>query len=693
MGCCPFGWCCGLVMECAVRPALNVGARHKHHPTRSRAGHPQQPTALPPSAPLLPTLHSVPAGPDEEGGLDEKGRLEMAARLAAPEQFPNQEEQLQVCAVMRKCSCELVALGVGSEGHARGAAAHARACVCFATLPSIRPASRGTCLLHWAACSAVALLALWSITHPTSSLSPHVQGALCFLSSQELQCLLGYIITRHSAALGPRSGAGAAGSELLSSSSAAAAAAASSSGSGSSGSSSAGDDATDEEQEGSITPDLASPSQVNRAFALNRADLPPEPSLASYDPGCASVFQFAADAGGGSGGGGDDSGSGSPGRALLRQQLVAAAQQPGSIVAELHCGRELRWVLAKPSQAGGAVGRACVRGRERLCSDRGRENGPQHRALLAGGVARLGGSVCHVSTPSSPDLWASLCCLQRERGAGAAPLVGGPSVPQGENRQCIAWPGTAWPGNVLAWHCLACCLLLVQQRPAVPHACCPVMFALWTGVKRLRFQRCMRLTSLSPPPPMHPPFLLSVLARLPGRWLGRDLPPAVGVWQCRARRHRCGPGWQCGVLPRMGGSSGCRPPACLHLGNPAAAALANARPSFQPHTLPSNIAEEFLERQRLATGPKGCDASVMSCLSELAEVWRQLAAATARKRHLQSLRDGVREEAAAVRSFEEAGAAALHSQVWIGATARGHERANAWQQCGCLKRRWNVSRR
>jgi len=75
--------------------------------------------------------------------------------------------------------------------------------------------------------------------------------------------------------------------------------------------------------------------------------------------------------------------------------------------------------------------------------------------------------------------------------------------------------------------------------------------------------------------------------------------------------------------------------------------------------------EEFLERQRLAAGSKGCEAAVMSCLAELAEVWRQLAAATARKRHLQSLRDGVREEAAAVRSFEEAGAAALHSQVRI----------------------------
>ncbi|EFN58214.1 hypothetical protein CHLNCDRAFT_50618 [Chlorella variabilis] len=73
--------------------------------------------------------------------------------------------------------------------------------------------------------------------------------------------------------------------------------------------------------------------------------------------------------------------------------------------------------------------------------------------------------------------------------------------------------------------------------------------------------------------------------------------------------------------------------------------------------------EEFLERQRLAAGAKGCDNAVMECLAELAEVWRQLAAATARRRHLQSLRDGVREEAAAVRSFEEAGAAALRAQA------------------------------
>lgn len=53
----------------------------------------------------------------------------------------------------------------------------------------------------------------------------------------------------------------------------------------------------------------------------------------------------------------------------------------------------------------------------------------------------------------------------------------------------------------------------------------------------------------------------------------------------------------------------------------------------------------------------------MGCLAELADVWRQLAAATARRKHLLSLREGVREEAAAVRSFEEAGAAALHTQV------------------------------
>ena len=53
---------------------------------------------------------------------------------------------------------------------------------------------------------------------------------------------------------------------------------------------------------------------------------------------------------------------------------------------------------------------------------------------------------------------------------------------------------------------------------------------------------------------------------------------------------------------------------------------------------PAVSAEDFLERQRLAAGAKGCDNSVMACLAELADVWRQLAAATARKRHLQSLR-------------------------------------------------------
>ncbi|PRW56682.1 hypothetical protein C2E21_4574 [Chlorella sorokiniana] len=330
-------------------------------------------------------LLSVPAGPEDEGGLDEKGRLEMAARLAAPEQFPNQEEQLQ--------------------------------------------------------------------------------GALCFLSSQELQCLLGYIITRHSAALGPRSGAGAAGSELLSSSSAAAAAAsASSSGSGSSGSSSAGEEeATDDEAEGSITPDLASPSHANRLFmSVERADLPPEPSLASYDPGLASVFQFTAQGGSGSGSGsGGGEGSSSPGRALLRQQLQAAAQQQGSLMAELLCGQQLS-------------------GDEVL----------------------------------EPHPW--------------------------------------WVDHLShkSWH---------------------------------------------------------------------DF-PADGSTEIYLLQ------WVYGNVAHAG-------------------------------------TEEFVERQRLATGPRGCDASVMSCLAELAEVWRQLAAATTRKRHLQSLRDGVREEAAAVRSFEEAGAAALHSQA------------------------------
>jgi hypothetical protein len=73
--------------------------------------------------------------------------------------------------------------------------------------------------------------------------------------------------------------------------------------------------------------------------------------------------------------------------------------------------------------------------------------------------------------------------------------------------------------------------------------------------------------------------------------------------------------------------------------------------------------EDLLERQRLAAGTKGCDVAVMDCLAELADVWRQLAGATARKRHLQSLRDGVREESAAVRSYEESGAAALCTQV------------------------------
>jgi hypothetical protein len=54
--------------------------------------------------------------------------------------------------------------------------------------------------------------------------------------------------------------------------------------------------------------------------------------------------------------------------------------------------------------------------------------------------------------------------------------------------------------------------------------------------------------------------------------------------------------------------------------------------------MPAAPTEDFLERQRVAAGAKGCDNAVMDCLAELADVWRQLAAATARKRHLQSLR-------------------------------------------------------
>ena len=82
-----------------------------------------------------------------------------------------------------------------------------------------------------------------------------------------------------------------------------------------------------------------------------------------------------------------------------------------------------------------------------------------------------------------------------------------------------------------------------------------------------------------------------------------------------------------------------------------------------PSSPPPVAAEDFLERQQLAAGSKGCDAALMDCLSELADVWRQLGAATARAQQLQELRDRVRVEAAAVRSFEEAGAAALRAQA------------------------------
>lgn len=110
-----------------------------------------------------------------------------------------------------------------------------------------------------------------------------------------------------------------------------------------------------------------------------------------------------------------------------------------------------------------------------------------------------------------------------------------------------------------------------------------------------------------------------------------------------------------------------------HSGLPLAGGEAIAdHPSEQRHaqlrrqpgkSRPRPSTEDCLERQRLAAGAKGCDNALMDCLTELADVWRQLAKASAQKRSLQSLRDGVREEAAAVRSFEEAGAAALRLQV------------------------------
>lgn len=212
---------------------------------------------------------------------------------------------------------------------------------------------------------------------------PPLQGALCFLSSQELQCLLGYVITQHSAALGPRSCAGAAGSELLSSSSAAAAAAASasSSGSASSASSSDGDNESGGagEEQGSCTPDLASPSHGGRGFAAAPLDPLQDASLASYDPGCASVFGFGVEGDSSGGGGG-------AGGALLQHHLAAAAQQPGSLLADLPAGRELWWVLR-----GGVWMPARL-----VLGSQWRLHGPQrrcHRPALFPGVAQAAASL------------------------------------------------------------------------------------------------------------------------------------------------------------------------------------------------------------------------------------------------------------------------------------------------------------
>ena len=71
----------------------------------------------------------------------------------------------------------------------------------------------------------------------------------------------------------------------------------------------------------------------------------------------------------------------------------------------------------------------------------------------------------------------------------------------------------------------------------------------------------------------------------------------------------------------------------------AAAAAAGAAAPTRWLSPPAHTpTEEFLERQRLACGPKPLEAAVMDCYAEVAEVWRQLAAATERKRALASLR-------------------------------------------------------
>lgn len=244
----------------------------------------------------------MPAGPQDEGAeLDDKGRQEMEARLADPAAFPAQEEQLQVG---------------GAGGRVVGQ----------------RPRGLNAAALLWATSLPAATQPSCTHCHP-ALLPAALQGALCFLSHKELQCLLGYLITRHSEALGPASGA--AGSELLSSSAAAAA--------GSATPSSASSSAGDEQGDGlSSTPDLGSPGSAGALAPGGSAGLFPgdQPQLASYDPGCASVFTFSAEEP--PAGAGEQPAAGE-GAALLRQQLAALQAAQGGLVAELPEGRGLRW--------------------------------------------------------------------------------------------------------------------------------------------------------------------------------------------------------------------------------------------------------------------------------------------------------------------------------------------------------------
>ena len=192
-----------------------------------------------------------------------------------------------------------------------------------------------------------------------------LHSALCLLSSQELQCLLGYAIARHAAALGPLTSA--AGGELLSSSAAAALAGRAVAGGrparrsgGSSG-------------ESGSTPDLGSPTdsgmlppmqqqqqhrtvqpalrRVRHLKQFHQQQTQAQLQAASYDPGCASVFTFdSGDSASGSqlrleesaDGAGSSSDEGGSGAALLQQQLLALRQQPGSLLQDLPAGMELR---------------------------------------------------------------------------------------------------------------------------------------------------------------------------------------------------------------------------------------------------------------------------------------------------------------------------------------------------------------